>query len=127
MARIDDQAYAVLHVSDSESALVITADTVVERVFGAGDCYLAVPGHDAGVAIVAVTYVHGTCGLNDLSSETRLPAGVAWPFLATARVVWHATTTDSRVHSCELCASARVSFYDTGVRLPTVERYSAAV
>ena len=92
MARIDGQAYAVLHVSDSESALVVAAETI-----------------------------------NDLSSETRLPPGVAWPLLATARVVWHDAATDSRVHSCELCASARVSFYDTGIRLPTVERYSAAV
>ena len=38
-------------MSDSESALVVAAATIVGRVFGAGDCYLAVPGHDAAAII----------------------------------------------------------------------------
>jgi hypothetical protein len=80
------------------------------------------------IAIIAVTHVTGTCALNDVGMCTWLrDEQKAYTKIAEGVICWYKDDPTSNLHQCRSCMSNEFELYDTGIRLPALGTYSAAV
>jgi len=111
----------LFRIDDQDS--FIEEATILEAISTSGYLMIPVGGQQA---ILLVTHEQGTCGLNDRSFSTVLPALMDCQLLAEGVICWHKDDTEPR-HSCPSCMSVSYALYDTDIRLPSLCMYSAAV